>query len=490
MELYTKTALELSSMIQKKECSCEEILNSVLSRISDCDDKLGAYITVSDKALEQARKTDKLISKGECRSIFMGIPLAVKDNISTKGIRTTCSSKILENYTPVFSATAIEKAEQAGMIILGKTNMDEFAMGSSTENSAFKLTRNPHNLSYVPGGSSGGSASAVASGEAIISLGSDTGGSVRQPSSFCGVVGIKPTYGLVSRYGLIAYASSLEQIGVIGRDVSDTSAMLGLIAGNDKRDATTVSDENFEYYKNLREDISGLKIGIPKEYFSDSINNEVRESVLNVVKALEANGAEIVELTLPHTQYAMGAYYIIASAEASSNLARYDGVKYGYRAKDCNSLEEMYVRTRSEGFGDEVKRRIMLGTFALSAGYYESYYKKSKLMQYKITEELDKALTKCDVIASPTAPSTAFRTGECSESPIKMYSNDILSVTANLAGLPAITMPCGKSSDGLPIGLQLMGKRFSEQLLLNTAKAYETIRGEFSLPLGTLKTEA
>jgi len=490
MELYTKTALELSSMIQKKECSCEEILSSVLSRISDCDDKLGAYITVSDKAHEQARKTDKLISKGECRSIFMGIPLAVKDNISTKGIRTTCSSKILENYTPVFSATAIEKAEQAGMIILGKTNMDEFAMGSSTENSAFKLTHNPHNLSYVPGGSSGGSASAVASGEAIISLGSDTGGSVRQPSSFCGVVGIKPTYGLVSRYGLIAYASSLEQIGVIGRDVSDTSAMLGIIEGNDKRDATTVSDENFEFYKNLREDISGLKIGIPKEYFSDSINNEVRESVLNAVKTLEANGAEIVELTLPHTQYAMGAYYIIASAEASSNLARYDGVKYGYRAKDCNSLEEMYVRTRSEGFGDEVKRRIMLGTFALSAGYYESYYKKSKLMQYKITEELDKALTKCDVIASPTAPSTAFRTGECSESPIKMYSNDILSVTANLAGLPAISIPCGKSSDGLPIGLQLMGKQFSEQLLLNTAKAYETIRGEFSLPLGTLKTEA
>lgn len=490
MELYKKSAIELSSMVQKKECSCEEILNSMLSRIESCEEKLGAYITLNDKALEQARETDKLISKGECNSVLAGIPLAVKDNISTKEIRTTCGSRMLENYVPVFSASAVERAEQAGMIILGKTNLDEFAMGSSTENSAFKLTRNPHNLSYVPGGSSGGSAAAVASGEAILSLGSDTGGSVRQPSSFCGVVGIKPTYGLISRWGLIAYASSLEQIGVIGRDVSDTSAMLGLIAGNDKRDATTISEEHFEYYKNLREDISGLKIGIPKEYFSNSIDPQVKESVLNAVKALEANGAEIVELTLPHTQYAMGAYYIIASAEASSNLARYDGVKYGYRTDSYENLEDMYIKTRSEGFGDEVKRRVMLGTFALSAGYYDSYYKKSKMMQYKITEELDKAFKKCDIIASPTAPSTAFRTGECSESPIKMYSNDILSVTANLAGLPAISIPCGKSSEGLPIGIQLMGKRYSEQLLLNTAKAYEAIRGEISLPLGTLKTEA
>ncbi len=490
MELYTKTALELSSMVKKRECSCEEILSSVLSRIDDCDEKLGAYITLNDKALEQAREADKLISKGESNSIFAGIPLTIKDNISTKGIKTTCCSRILENYVPIFNAAVVDKAEQAGMIILGKTNMDEFAMGSSTENSAFRLTRNPHNPSYVPGGSSGGSAAAVASGEAVISLGSDTGGSVRQPSSFCGVVGIKPTYGLVSRWGLIAYASSLDQIGVIGRDVADTSAMLGIIAGNDKRDATTVSEEHFEYYKNLKDDINGLKIGIPKEYFSESINNEVKESVLTAIRALEANGAEIVELSLPHTQYAMGAYYIIASAEASSNLARYDGIKYGYRTKTYSTLEEMYVKTRSEGFGNEVKRRIMLGTFALSAGYYESYYKKSKQMQYKITEELEQALTKCDVIASPTAPTTAFRINECTESPIKMYSNDILSVTANLAGLPAISIPCGKSTEGLPIGLQLMGSRYSEQLLLNTAKAYEAIRGEICLPLSTLITEA
>lgn len=479
MKLYEKTASELSVMLRNKECSAAEILNDIIMRISEAEDQIGAYVTLNERAMESARAVDDAIARGETLHPLAGIPVAIKDNISTKGLRTTCCSKMLESYIPPFNATVTDKINEAGMVILGKTNMDEFAMGSSTENSYMKLTRNPHNPDYVPGGSSGGSAAAVASGEAIVSLGSDTGGSVRQPAAYCGVVGMKPTYGRVSRYGLIAYASSFDQIGTFGRSVSDAAMLQSLICGHDKMDATSVCAESEDFSSNLKANVKWLRIGVPDEYFGSGIDNDVKEAVYNAVKALEANGAQIKRISLPSTEYAVNAYYIIASAEASSNLARFDGVRYGYRTENYNSLADMYEKTRSEGFGEEVKRRIVLGTFVLSAGYYDSYYKKAKLVQQRIAQEFAQAFEECDIIAAPTAPSSAFRIGEHIRNPIKMYSGDICTVPANIAGLPAISVPCGKSSNGLPIGLQFIGSRFADQLILDTAYAYEKICGGF-----------
>lgn len=475
MKLYEKTASELSSMLRSRQCSAVEILNDVNERISAVEDKIGAYVTLNDMASDKAKAVDKAIARGEKLHPLAGIPVAVKDNISTKGIRTTCCSKMLENYVPPFDATVVSRINEAGMIITGKTNMDEFAMGSSTENSFMQLTHNPHNTDYVPGGSSGGSAAAVASGESVLSLGSDTGGSVRQPAAFCGVVGMKPTYGSVSRYGMIAYASSLDQIGTLGRSVRDVAMIQSLISGYDKMDATSACAEDTDYASALSENIKGLRIGVSDEYFGDGIDNNVKEYVYRAIKELESSGAQIKRISLPSTEYAVNAYYIIASAEASSNLARFDGVRYGYRAEKYDGLVDMYEKTRSEGFGDEVKRRIILGTFVLSSGYYDAYYKKAKLVQKKISHEFAQAFEECDIIAAPTAPSSAFRIGEHIRNPMKMYSGDICTVPVNMAGLPAISVPCGKSVNGMPVGMQLIGNRFAEQTILNAAFSYEKI---------------
>lgn len=470
--LYKKSAKELSEMLRNKEVSSVEITESIYSRISETEEKIGAYVTLTkESALETAKKVDEKIARGEDLQPLEGIPVAVKDNISTKGIRTTCSSKMLENYVPPFDATVVENIKNANLPIIGKLNMDEFAMGSSTETSYFKLTRNPHDYECVPGGSSGGSAASVASGEAILSLGSDTGGSIRQPAAFCGVVGLKPTYGAVSRYGLVAFASSLDQIGEFGRTTEDVALLHNLISGHDCRDAT--SHKSVPKIQNL-ENIKNIKIGLPKEYFGDGINPAVKESVLNAVKEFEKNGAEIKEISLPSTEYAINTYYIIASAEASSNLARFDGVKYGYRAKEYENLVDMYEKTRSEGFGDEVQRRIMLGTFVLSSGFYDAYYKKAKIIQKNIASEFENAFKDVDIIATPTTPTTAFKIGQKISDPVTMYYNDVCTVAVNIAGLPAISVPCGKI-EGMPVGLQFIGRKFAEQDILNAAFTYEQI---------------
>ncbi|MCD7892010.1 MAG: Asp-tRNA(Asn)/Glu-tRNA(Gln) amidotransferase subunit GatA [Ruminococcus sp.] len=479
MKLYEKTAAELSEMLRNKECSALEILNDVNERINDVEGRVGAYVTLNEKAAESAMAVDEAIARGEELHPLAGIPIGIKDNISTKGLRTTCSSRMLENYVPPFNATVIDKVNDAGMVITGKMNMDEFAMGSSTETSYIHLTHNPHNFECVPGGSSGGSAAAVAAGEAIVTLGSDTGGSIRQPAALCGVVGMKPTYGSVSRYGLVAFASSLDQIGSFGKSVKDVAMVHSAIYGYDKMDATSAYVENTDYAANLRNSVKGLKIGVPAEYFGDGIDDDAEESVYSAIKALEANGAEIRKISLPSTEFAINTYYIIASAEASSNLARFDGVKYGYRAKDYDGLTDMYEKTRSEGFGDEVKRRIMLGTFVLSSGFYDAYYKKAKLVQRKISNEFSQAFKECDVIATPTVPASAFKIGENIGDPLKMYYSDVCTVTVNIAGLPAISLPCGKSKDGMPFGLQFIGSKFAEQTILDAAYGYEKICGGF-----------
>ena len=482
MKLYEKTASELSEMLRRKKCSALEIYEDVSNRIKSVEDKVGAYITLSDEtARKKAIEVDEALAKGEELHPLAGIPIGIKDNISTKGIRTSCASKMLENYIPPFNATVVEKINNADMVVTGKLNMDEFAMGSSTETSYMKKTRNPHDLDRVPGGSSGGSAAAVAAGEAILTLGSDTGGSIRQPAALCGVVGFKPTYGSVSRYGLIAFASSLDQIGPIGKSVKDIAMLQDIISGYDKMDATS---KNMEYPKltdNLTVNAKGLKIGILKEYFGEGVDDSVKESVYKVVKLFEENGAEIKEISIPSANFAMSTYYIISSAEASSNLARFDGVKYGYRAKEYDSLIDMYENTRSEGFGDEVKRRIMLVTFVLSSGFYDAYYKKAKIMQKRISSEFDNVFKDIDIIISPTVVSTAFKIGENIDNPVKMYYNDAFTVTANIGGLPAISLPCAKDEKNLPIGLQLIGKKFSEQTLLNAAYTYENLCGGFNV---------
>ncbi len=480
MELFRYTATEISDMLKNKECSSVEVTKSVLDRIDEVEDKVGSFVTVTKElALEKAREVDEKIAKGESLSNLAGIPIAIKDNICTKGVKTTCSSKMLENFVPPYNATVIEKLNNCDYVPVGKLNMDEFAMGSSTETSYFKKTKNPHNLDCVPGGSSGGSASSVSAGETMLSLGSDTGGSIRLPASYCGVVGLKPTYSSVSRYGLIAFASSLDQIGPIGRSVSDVAMLYSAICGRDNLDATSAIREYPDFRANLNTDIKGKVIGLPKEYFGKGVSDNVKEAVLNLSKELEKQGAILKEISLPSTDYALNAYYIISSAEASSNLARFDGVKYGYRASDYNGLVDMYEKTRSEGFGDEVKRRILLGTFVLSSGYYDAYYKKAKLLQQKISAEFNDAFDACDVILTPTAPDVAFKIGENTNDPLKMYASDICTTTVNIAGLPALSIPCGYDNN-LPIGAQLIGRKFGEQTLLNTAFAYESLVGGFN----------
>jgi aspartyl-tRNA(Asn)/glutamyl-tRNA(Gln) amidotransferase subunit A len=480
LQLYEYGAAELSRMMAASECSAREVTQSVLTRARQTEEKVGAYLTLCEtEALESAENVDRRRAAGERLSPLAGIPVAVKDNICTKDIKTTCASKILYNFVPPFDATVVEKLRGAGAVIVGKTNLDEFAMGSSCENSAFLTTRNPRDLSRVPGGSSGGSAAAVAAGSAVLALGSDTGGSIRQPASYCGVVGLKPTYGAVSRYGLVAFASSLDQIGPFARTVEDAAMLQGVICGPDARDATSAQRDYPDFAASLRRSVKGLRIGVPNEYFGQGVTDEVRECVLHAVRALEREGAQVHAVSLPSTSAALSAYYIISSAEASSNLARYDGVKYGYRAKEYDSLTDLYERSRSEGFGDEVKRRIMLGTFVLSSGYYDAYYKRAKLLQRRVMAEFSDAFKNCDAIATPTAPFTAFPVGQNVDDPLSMYAADVCTVTVNIASLPALSVPCGKDAAGLPVGLQLIGPRFSEQALLDAAACYEALTGGF-----------
>lgn len=477
MNLFEYSAGELHKKLLAKECSAVEITESVLERIDACEEKVGAYLTVTgEQAKAAAAKVDAKIAAGEEIHPLAGIPMGIKDNICTKGVTTTCASKMLYNFVPPYNATVMDKLEGVDAVMIGKLNMDEFAMGSSCENSHFKLTHNPRALDRVPGGSSGGSAAAVAASEAVVTLGSDTGGSIRQPAACCGIIGLKPTYGSVSRYGLVAFASSLDQIGPMGRTVEDVANLYSVICGRDPMDATSARREYPDFAAQISGDVQGMRIGLPKEYFGPGVEEGVRAAVMDSIHALEQKGAKVVELSLPSTDYALSAYYIISSAEASSNLARFDGVKYGYRAEGYTSLTDMYERTRSEGFGDEVKRRIMLGTFVLSSGYYDAYYNRAKLLQKTIAEEFAAAFEQCDVIATPTTPTTAFRLGENVGDPLKMYASDICTVTVNIAGLPAISLPCGMV-DGLPAGLQLIGPRFSEGRLFNVSRALEQERG-------------
>ena len=459
-----------------------EITRSALTQIEKKEEQIGSFVTVcEERALKKAEEVDKKIAAGEQLSPLAGIPVGVKDNICTEGILTTCSSKMLYNFVPPYNATVVDKLENADAVIIGKCNMDEFAMGSSCETSYFKKTKNPWNPDYVPGGSSGGSASCVSAGEAVLALGSDTGGSIRLPASYCGVVGLKPTYGSVSRYGLVAFASSLDQIGPLGRSVEDVANLYAVICGRDPMDATSAVREYGAFGSQISRSVKGLRIGIPKEYFGDGVDPEIKSAVMNSIDMLVKEGAETVSVSLPSTDYALSAYYIISSAEASSNLARFDGVKYGYRAEGYANLTDMYEKTRSEGFGDEVKRRIMLGTFVLSSGFYDAYYKRAKQMQQKIAQEYAEAFSQCDLILTPTSPSTAFQIGERTDDPLKMYAADICTVTVNIAGLPAISVPCGTASNGLPIGLQMIGPKFSEQLLFNAAGCFENLCGGFGV---------
>lgn len=473
MDLCQLTAHELHDKLQKKEISAVEIASSVFKRVDQVEEKVKSYLTVTrDQAMEKAEKVDRKIAYGEKIGPLEGIPVAIKDNMCTEGVRTTCASKILYNFVPPYTATVVEKVHRAGMVMAGKTNMDEFAMGSSTENSGFQLTRNPWDLERVPGGSSGGSASAVAAGEAIISLGSDTGGSIRQPASFCGVIGLKPTYGAVSRYGLVAFASSLDQIGPFTRDVTDMAQMLNVICGHDPMDSTSANVQQSDYTQFLVNDIKGLKIGVPREYMAEGIDPRVKERMKEAIGKLTELGALVEETSMPHTDYAMPAYYLIATAEASSNLARYDGVRYGLRVEDAEDVVDMFMRSRSQGFGTEVKRRIMLGTYSLSAGYYDAYYLKALKVRTLIKGDFDRAFEKYDLLLSPTSPSTAFKIGEMVNDPIQMYLQDICTIPVNLAGIPAVSIPCGLV-DNLPVGLQFMGRAFDEGTLLRAAYTLE-----------------
>ena len=473
MKLYNKSAHELHEMLVGKEISSKELTEAVLVRMDETEDRIHAYITETrDIALRQATAADERIARGEQISYFEGIPGVIKDNICTKGVKTTCASKMLENFVPPYDATVMKRLETVWPVILGKANMDEFAMGGSTENSAFYPTRNPWNVECVPGGSSGGSAAAVAAGSAIWALGSDTGGSIRQPASFCGVVGMKPTYGRVSRYGLVAFASSLDQIGPVTRDVTDCAHLLQAIAGHDEQDSTSSASEVPDFTKALVQDVKGLKIGIPKEFFVKGMDAEVEQAVRQAIDKLQALGAEIQEISLPHTEYAISVYYLIAPAEAATNLERYDGVSYGARV-DGADVVEMMTRTRSEKFGEEVKRRILIGNYALSAGYYDAYYLKALKVRRLIKEDYDKAFEKVDVIVTPTAPTPAYRIGAMTNDPLKMYLQDIYTVPLNLAGLPGISVPCGYSREKLPIGLQIIGKPLDEATVLRTAYTYE-----------------
>lgn len=474
MKLYEMTAHALGELLKSRKLGAVELTKTFLDRINAIDSSVGSYITVAgEEAVKRAGRVQKKLDSGEDISPLAGIPAAIKDNLCTEGIRTTCASKILGNFVPPYNATVVEKLYAGDAVLLGKLNMDEFAMGGSTENSCYKQTRNPWDLERVPGGSSGGSAASVACGEAVFALGSDTGGSIRQPASFCGVVGMKPTYGSVSRYGLVAFASSLDQIGPLTRDVTDCALALNAIAGHDPMDSTSAPVDYPDYTKALMNDVKGLKIGIPREYTGEGLDGEVRKAVLEAAETFRKLGAECREISLPVTEYAIPAYYLISSAEASSNLARYDGIKYGYRAGKYTDLLDLYRKTRSEGFGTEVKRRIMLGTYALSSGYYDAYYKKALQVRTLIRKGFDEAFADCDFVLGPTAPTTAYRIGENIDDPLAMYLGDVYTVSVNIAGLPAIVVPCGFDSRKLPIGLQLIGKPFDESMLLRAAYTFE-----------------
>jgi len=469
MELSALTIHELHNLLQQGQISAVDICRSVIDRIGAVEEKVGAYITLDqDGALQQADAADRLIKEGK-GSALCGIPVSVKDVLCTKGLRTTCGSKILADFVPPYNATAVQKLKDAGCVIIGKTSMDDFAMGSSNENCAHGVPRNPWQLEHICGGSSGGSAASVVADECIASIGSDTGGSIRQPASHCGVVGLKPTYGRVSRYGLIAYASSLDQLGPITKDVTDCALLLNTIGGYDPRDSTSVDRPTPDYRSALTDGLKSVRIGIPNEYFGAGLDPEVEKAVRNAIKLLQEAGAETVEISLPHTEYAVAAYYIIAPAEASSNLARFDGVKYGFRDSEAATLLEMYRQTRSKGFGDEVKRRIIIGTYALSSGYYDAYYKKALKVRTLIAEDYRNAFEACDVLVSPVAPTPAWRLGEKVADPLSMYLSDILTIATNLAGLPGISVPCGFSSKGLPIGFQIQAAHFAEGKILRTA---------------------
>ena len=476
MGILDLTALELGRKIKAKEITSVEAVQAVLEQIRKTEPAVHAYVSYEESALKRAEEVQKQIDDGTLTGPLAGVPMAVKDNICTKGYKTTCSSRILENFVPTYAAQAVENLIAAGVVIIGKTNMDEFAMGSTTETSAFGPTKNPWNQEHVPGGSSGGSAAAVAAGECFMALGSDTGGSIRQPASFCGITGMKPTYGTISRYGLIAYGSSLDQIGPMAKDVSDCAALLETVASYDKKDSTSIERDEYDFTSALVDDVKGMKIGIPKDYFGEGLDSEVREAVMNAARTLEEKGAVIEEFDLGLVDYAIPAYYVIAAAEASSNLSRFDGIKYGYRAKGAEGLHAMYKKTRSEGFGPEVKRRIMLGSFVLSSGYYDAYYLKALRTKALIKQEFDKAFASYDLILGPAAPTTAPKLGDSLSDPIKMYLGDIYTISANLAGLPGISVPCGKDSKGLPIGLQLLGDCFQEKKLIRAAYAFEQTR--------------
>ena len=474
MEITELTVHELKEKLAKKEITVQEVTKAYVDRINDKEKDVGAFVTtLCDEALEEAKNIQEKIDAGEIKGELAGIPIGIKDNMCTKGIKTTCSSKMLENFVSPYDATVVEKLKEQHMIDLGKLNMDEFAMGASTEYSEFHVTRNPWNLNTVPGGSSGGSAAAVAANLVPWALGSDTGGSIRQPAAFCGVVGLKPTYGLVSRYGLVAFASSLDQIGPITKDVEDAAMLLNVITGHDERDTTSENREKIDYTKCLKNDVKGLKIGVPKEFFGEGINEEVKAKLKEAIEKYKEMGAEVEEFSLDIANYALATYYIIACAEASSNLGRFDGIRYGYRTENFTNLKEIYKNSRSEGFGDEVKRRIILGTYVLSSGYYDAYYKKAQQVRTLVRKEFDKAFEKYDVLLTPTSPTVAFEIGTRSSNPLEMYLADICTVSINIAGLPGISVPCGVDSNGMPVGMQLIGNRFDEEKILNAAYTYE-----------------
>jgi len=473
MSLAALTIHQAGEKLRRREITSVELTAAVFQRIDQTDDRIRAYITLAkEAALEQARRADQQLMRNEMASPLLGIPLALKDNFLTRGLRTTCASKILGDFIPPYDATTVQKLRHAGAVFSGKTNLDEFAMGSSAENSAFFPTRNPWNLQRIPGGSSGGSAAAVAADECIAALGTDTGGSIRQPAACCGVVGLKPTYGRVSRYGIIAFASSMDQVGPLTKDVRDAALLLEAIAGHDPADSTSASRPVPKYSEVLNREVKGLRVGVPKEYFVPGMQLLVEKATRDAIRSLANQGAQIEDVGLPHTEYAVAVYYIVATAEASSNLARYDGMRYGYRA-NANDLNETYRISRDEGFGAEVKRRIMLGTYALSAGYYDAYYLKAQKVRTLIKRDFDEAFKRCDVIVTPTAPTTAFKLGEKIQDPLQMYLSDIYTISINLAGLPALSLPCGFDGDGLPIGMQIIGKPFDEATILRVAHAYE-----------------
>ncbi|MBL8029591.1 MAG: Asp-tRNA(Asn)/Glu-tRNA(Gln) amidotransferase subunit GatA [Fibrobacteres bacterium] len=473
MNITDLSAQELASKIKSGQLSSTDAVKAFLDRAEKENPANNGFLTICNKsALIEAANIDSDISSGKSIGILAGVPIAIKDNISTKGIRTTCASKMLENYTPVFDATVVEKLRKEGAVIIGKTNLDEFAMGSTTENSYFGPSKNPLDPSRIPGGSSGGSAVVVAAKTAPAALGSDTGGSIRQPAACCGVVGLKPTYGRVSRYGLVAFASSLDQIGPITNNVTDAALLLQVIAGDDPRDSTSSPEKVPDYLNKLANGVNGLKVGLPKEYFADGLNKEVKNAVMSAASVLEKAGAELIEVSLPLTEYAVAVYYVIATAEATSNLARYDGVKYGFRSKKDNSLSELYANTRSEGFGAEVKRRIMLGNYVLSSGYYDAYYHKAQQVRTLLQQDFSKAFNECDMLICPTIPTPPFLIGEKVDDPLSMYLSDIYTISANLAGIPGLTLPFGKAG-GMPVGVQLLGRSFSEEILLRAGLVIE-----------------